>query len=124
MSEALTNKKAKYRTIIGCFTNKLNQFISVLDKCTVHSYDSLHTIIFKKYLELSDMVKVATYINDQGYRIKTTSYIGERKYTSNDIAAIIKKPDASVGMELVNAIKEMKDIDRMLVKMSAKRFLK
>lgn len=124
MSETLINKKAKYRTIIGRFTNKLNQFINVLDKCTVYPDDSLHTVIFKKYLDLSDVVKVTTYINDQGYRIKTNSYKGERKYTSNDIADIIKKPDDSVSIELINAIKEMKDIDRMLVKMNAKRFLK
>lgn len=124
LSKVLINKKAKYRTIIGCFTNKLNQFISVLDKCTVYPDDSLHIVIFKKYLELSDTVKVTTYINNQGYRIKTNSYKGERKYTSNDIADIIKKPDDSVSIELINAIKEMKDIDRMLLKMNAKRFLK
>lgn len=79
--ETSINKKAKYRTIIWRFTNKLNQFISVLDKCIVYPDDSLHIVIFKKYLELSDMVKVTTYINDQGHRIKTTSYKGERKYT-------------------------------------------
>lgn len=124
LNELLINKKAKYRTIIGRFTNKLNQFISILDKCTVYPDDSLHTVIFKKYLELSDTVKVTTYINDQGHRIKTNSYKGERKYTSNDIADIIKEPDDSVSIELINAIKEMKDIDRMLVKMNAKRFLK
>lgn len=124
MSEVLLNKKAKYRTIIGHFSNKLNHFISVLDKCTIHPSDSLETIVIKKYLELGDVVKVAAYINNQGHRIKTNSYKGERKYISNDIADIIYNPDEIVDSELVHAIKEMKDIDRMLVKMNAKRLLK
>ncbi|KZL88701.1 hypothetical protein [Clostridium magnum] len=124
MNEALINKKAKYRTMAIRFTNKINNFVRVLDKCEVKARDSLETIIFKKYLELGDVVKVADYINNQGHRIMTNSYKGERKYISNDIADIINNPNSSVDNELVNAIKEMKDINRMLIKMNAKRLLK
>lgn len=124
MSRELLEKKAKYRTIAAKFSQKIDRFVNVLDRCTIEQDDSLETIMFKKYLELGDVTKVATYINNQGYRIKTSSYKGEKKYISNDIAYVISNINDSVDNELVKAIKEMKDIDRILVKMNAKRLLK
>ena len=124
MSRELLEKKAKYRTIAAKFSQKIDRFVNVLDRCTIEPDDSLETIMFKKYLELGDVTKVATYINNQGYRIKTSSYKGVKKYISNDIADIISNINDSVDNELVKAIKEMKDIDRILVKMNAKRLLK
>ncbi|RII32839.1 hypothetical protein D2A34_21825 [Clostridium chromiireducens] len=124
MSEELLEKKAKYRTIAAKFSYKIDRFVNVLDKCTIAPNDSLETIVFKKYLEFGDLVKVTSYINNQGYRIKTSSYKGERKFITNDIADIIDKQHCGVDYELVNAIKEMKSIDRMLVKMNAKNLLK
>lgn len=124
MSRELLEKRAKYRNIAARFSQKIDRFVTILDKCTIKSNDSLETIIFKKYLELGDVVKVATYINNRGYRIKTSSYKGQKKYISNDIAEVISNINDSVDNELVKAIKEMKDIDRILVKMDAKRLLK
>ncbi|WP_297429288.1 hypothetical protein [Clostridium sp.] len=124
MSRELLEKKAKYRTIAAKFSQKIDRFVNILDTCTIATDDSLETIIFKKYLELGDLVKVTAYINNQGYRIKTGSYKGERKFISNDIADIIDKPGDNVDIGLVSAIKEMKSIDRMLVKMNAKGLLK
>lgn len=124
MSRELLEKKAKYRTIAAKFSQRINKLVNVLDKCIIDQDDSLETIVFKKYLELGDLVKVATYINNQGYRIKTGSYKGKRKFISNDIADIMDNPASSVDVELIGAIREMKSIDRILVKMNAKALLK
>jgi hypothetical protein len=124
MNSNLMDKINKYESIAKGFNNKINKFVNVLDKCTIQSYDSLQTIICKKYIELSDVVKVATYINSQGYRIETNSYKRERKYTTNDITAIVDRPDESVDSIFICAIKEMRDIDKMIMKMNAKSFLK
>ncbi len=123
MNSSLMDKINKYRAIAKGFNNKIDKFINVLDKCTIQPNDSLQTIICKKYIELSDVVKVATYINNEGYRIKTNSYKRERKYTTNDITAIVDGPDSSVDSTFVHAINEMKDIDKMIMKMNVKKFL-
>ena len=122
MSRELLEKKAKYRTIAARFSQKIDRFVNVLDRCTIKPDDSLEIIVFKKYIELGDVVKVTAYINEKGYRIQTNSYIGERKYISNDITNIIS--NRSIDDELSYAIKEMKEIDRMLIKMNAKSLLK
>ncbi|OPJ63700.1 hypothetical protein [Clostridium chromiireducens] len=124
MSRELLKKKARYRNIASRFSQKIDRFVNVLDKCTIAPNDSLETVVFKKYLELGDLVKVTAYINDRGYRIRTSSYKGERKFITNDISDILDKQQYHVEHELVSAIKEMKSIDRMLVKMNVKSLLK
>lgn len=123
MGSNLMDKTNRYRAIAKGFNNKIDKFIIVLDKCTIQPTDSLQTIVCKKYIELSDVIKVATYINNEGYRIKTNSYKRERKYTTNDITAIVDRPDGSVDSMFISAIKEMKDIDKMIMKMNVKRFV-
>lgn len=45
-----------------------------------------------KYIELQGAAKVAEYMNNEGYRIKSTGKLGERKYNSNDVTDIINAP--------------------------------
>lgn len=123
MDRYLIDKISRYRSIAKGFNNKTDKFINVLYKCTIQPTDSLQTIVCKKYIELSDVIKVAAYINNEGYRIKTNSYKRERKYTTNDITAIVEGPDESVDSIFVCAIKEMKDIDKMIMKMNIKKLL-
>ena len=75
----------------------------------IEKSDSLETIIFKKYLELENVQKVAKYINELGYRIKTGSWIGERKYTSNDITKILVDRDCMVERKLKYIVQFLQD---------------
>jgi hypothetical protein len=97
MNENLENKKANYEELAKKITNKyknemksIKGLIKVIENNSIiEESDTIEINIFKKYLELENVQKVANYINDLGYRIKTNSYAGERKYTGNDISNII-----------------------------------
>lgn len=66
-----------------------------LQKNRIKPNDSLDTIVFKKYLELENVTKVAEYINELGYRKEK-----QKKYMSNDISAILNNKKADVDVEL------------------------
>lgn len=97
MNEVIAHKINKYKRIEDKLTKKYNEkvckikkIINILEnKSQIKEYDSFETIVFKKYLELESVRAVANYINELGYRVKTDSYIGERKYIGTDITKII-----------------------------------
>lgn len=57
----------------------------------IRKNDTLETKIVKAYIQLQNVNKVAEFINDLGYRIKTDSRIGSRKYRSNDISNVLNE---------------------------------
>lgn len=117
MSENLENKKAKYEELAKKTTAKYRKdmkaikgIIEVIENnSSIKEEDTLETIIFKKYLELESVKKVADYINQLGYRIKTQSYIGEKKYISNDISEIIANRNCLVEKKLKNIVQFLQD---------------
>lgn len=114
MNENLEKKKARYEDLAKQITSKyridmkaIKGLIEVIEKnSSIEDTDTFEIIVFKKYLELENVKKVADYINSLGYRVKTESYIGERKYTSNDISEIIAN-SSSVETKLKNAVQEL-----------------
>lgn len=74
----------------------------------INDEDTLEEKIFKKYLELENVSKVAEYINNLGYRINGNNKA--RKYIANDISLIITNKD----INLKN--KELKEIVMKLFK--------
>lgn len=105
--ENVSNKRDKYKKL----KNKMQEKINILDKIIkvidenkeISETDNFETIVFKKYLEFENVTKVAKYINELGYRIKTNSYIGERKYIGTDITNIISH-EADVEKELKEVV--------------------
>lgn len=110
MNEILKNKINKYRNLKESITKKYNNKIEKIEKIIniiekkseINDDDNFETIVFKKYLELENVREVANYINEKGYRIKTSSYIGERKYIGTDITKIIMS-----DIEIDNDLKEV-----------------
>ena len=66
--------------------------------------------VFKKYLELESVRAVANYINELGYRVKTNSYVGERKYIGTDITKIILS-DIEIDKELKEVVKLIQELN-------------
>ncbi len=97
MNNNLINKKQKYEELAKKIKAKYRSEIKFIEKVikvienngTIKEEDTIETIIFKKYLELENVQLVANYINDLGYRIKTESYKGKRKFIGSDISDII-----------------------------------
>lgn len=116
MDSNLENKIKKYKNKIKKETKKYNEnmkkykeIIKVIEENTeIKDTDSLETIVFKKYLELENVQSVAKYINDLGYRIKTNSYVGERKYKGTDITNILAK-DVDVEKKLKKVVQNLQD---------------
>lgn len=114
MNKELEIKKEKYEKLAIKVKDKyksdmksIKSIIEVIENNSeILDGDSLETIVFKKYLEVENVKKVADHINLLGYRIKTESYIGERKYTSNDISRIIAS-DETVEIKLRKTVKEL-----------------
>ncbi|RXM73639.1 hypothetical protein DP144_13895 [Clostridium tetani] len=114
MNDNLINKKAKYEELAKKITSKYRKDMKdikgiielIENNGEVNENDTLETIVFKKYLELENVKNVADYINSLGYRIKTQSYIGQRKYTSNDISEIIIS-DVDIEKKLKDTVKEL-----------------
>lgn len=114
MNDNLINKKVKYEELAKKTTTKyrkdmkdIKEIIEVIENNgEIKEDDTFETIIFKKYLELENVKKVADYINSLGYRVETKSYIGERKYTSIDISKIIGH-DPPVEKKLKNVVQEL-----------------
>lgn len=80
-------------------------------KLEVKENDKAEVIIIKKYIELQSKKAVTQYINDSGYRIKTKSTKGERKYVEDDIRAVLQGSkiigDKQV-FEIANKIAELR----------------
>lgn len=114
MNDNLTNKKEHYeelaRKVMSKYRKDMKAIKGIIELIEtngeVKENDTLETIIFKKYLELENVKRVADYINSLGYRIKTNSYIGQRKYTSNDISEIIIS-DVDVEKKLKDTVKDL-----------------
>lgn len=109
----MKDKKAKYEELANKLTVKyendmtaIKSIIEAIESNGVQEGDSLETIVFKKYLELENVKNVADHINKLGYRVKTDSYIGERKYIGNDITEIIVS-DAAIEKKLQKVVKEL-----------------
>ncbi len=116
MNRNIENKINKYKKIQEKETQKykekmknFKEIIEALEKYSeIKDTDSFETIVFKKYLELENVQSVAKYINDLGYRIKTDSYIGERRYKGTDITEILIK-DADVEEKLKKVVQNLQD---------------
>ena len=88
--------------------NSLNKYIRVMENDTIiEESDSLEVKVFKLYMILNSVVRVAEKINEMGYRIKTNTYVGERKYKSNDITDIIINSDVEIPTELKESVREI-----------------
>lgn len=117
MNENLKDKKAQYEESAKKVTSKYRSDMKVIkgvieaieNNSSIEEGDTLETIVFKKYLELENVQKVAKYVNELGYRIKTGSYIGERKYIGNDITDIITEKDCLVENKLKNIVRFLQD---------------
>lgn len=70
--------------------------------------ETLNEDICIRYLKEQSIVKITEDFNNKGMRIKTDSYIGERKYNTNDISEVIKeesiKPINSSDLSLFTKI--------------------
>lgn len=118
MNEVLKNKINEYRKLEGKIIKKHNEKIQKIEKIInilenksqIKEDDNFETIVFKKYLELESVRAVANYINELGYRVKTNSYIGERKYIGTDITKIILS-DLDIDKDLKEVVKLVQELN-------------
>ena len=118
MSEAIKSKIKGYRKLEENIIKKHNEKIQKIEKIInilenksqIKEDDNFETIVFKKYLELESVRAVANYINELGYRVKTNSYIGERKYIGTDITKIILS-DLDIDKELKEVVKLIQELN-------------
>ncbi|MBW9159471.1 hypothetical protein [Clostridium tagluense] len=110
----LENRKKKYQLIKNKieleYTKKiteLDRLLKVIENMDVSKDDNFETIIFKKYVEFESVNEVANCINDLGYKVKTNSNIGCRKYISKDISNILTKENIEVEAELKETVSTM-----------------
>ena len=118
MSEAIKSKIKGYRKLEEKIIKKHNEKIQKIEKIInilenksqIKEDDNFETIVFKKYLELESVRAVANYINELGYRVKTNSYIGDRKYIGTDITKIILS-DLDIDKELKEVVKLIQELN-------------
>lgn len=118
MSEAIKSKIKGYRKLEEKIIKKHNEKIQKIEKIInilenksqIKEDDNFETIVFKKYLELESVRAVANYINELGYRVKTNSYIGERKYIGTDITKIILS-DLDIDKDLKEVVKLVQELN-------------
>ena len=106
----LEYRKSKYQKIrdkVELKMNELDMILRVIEHCEVKENDNLETIVLKKYIEFENTLDVADSISKLGYRMKTDSHIGSRKYTSREISNILNKDAAEVEKELKESITTM-----------------
>lgn len=80
---------------------KIDKYLKILRKCKIKKSDSLNVIVFKMYLQLNNVSKVADVVNKLGFRVSTNSRKGCRKFGSNDITEILKNECIELDEELV-----------------------
>lgn len=124
MDDKRMDRVKKYNSAAIVFKNKMDELTQIINKCTIMADDAVETGIVKMYLLCGEVKEVTDYINNQGYRIKTSSHIGERKYTTNDITNIVDKKNPKVDEELYRGVYLMRYVDRMLIKMNINKLLK
>ena len=118
MSEAIKSKIKGYRKLEEKIIKKHNEKIQKIEKIInilenksqIKEDDNFETIVFKKYLELESVRAVANYINELGSRVKTNSYVGERKYIGTDITKIILS-DIEIDKELKEVVKLIQELN-------------
>ena len=118
MNKVIKNKINGYRKLEEKIIKKHNEKIQKIEKIInilenksqIQEDDNFETIVFKKYLELENVRAVANYINESGYRVKTDSYIGERKYIGKDITKIILS-DLDIDKELKEVVKLIQELN-------------
>jgi lipopolysaccharide export LptBFGC system permease protein LptF len=118
MSELIKSKINGYRKLEEKIIKKHNEKIQKIEKIInilenksqIKEDDNFETIVFKKYLELESVRAVANYINELGYRVKTNSYIGERKYIGTDITKIILS-DLDIDKDLKEVVKLIQELN-------------
>ena len=118
MNKVIKNKINGYRKLEEKIIKKHNEKIQKIEKIInilenksqIQEDDNFETIVFKKYLELESVRAVANYINELGYRVKTNSYIGERKYIGTDITKIILS-DLDIDKELKEVVKLIQELN-------------
>lgn len=118
MSEAIKSKIKGYRKLEEKIIKKHNEKIQKIEKIInilenksqIKEDDNFETIVLKKYLELESVRAVANYINELGYRVKTNSYIGERKYIGTDITKIILS-DLDIDKDLKEVVKLIQELN-------------
>ena len=118
MSEAIKSKIKGYRKLEEKIIKKHNEKIQKIEKIInilenksqIKEDDNFETIVFKKYLELESVRAVANYINELGYRVKTNSYIGEKKYIGTDITKIILS-DLDIDKNLKEVVKLIQELN-------------
>lgn len=112
----LKKKKERYELTKENLTEKYNKQMKVIDrilyvinnKSEIKENDEFETIVFKKYLELENVSAVAKCVNDLGYRIKTDSYVGERKYMGTDITEILIS-DVNIDEDIKEVVQYLQD---------------
>lgn len=124
MNVNLCNKKEKYLLVLSALNDKIKHFIDILNKCDIEDDDSIEIVILKKYIELNDTAKVAEYLNECGYRITTSSNIGRRKYSHNDVSKVVNNRDAGADAYLHGAVSDMREIEKILKKINYKSMIK
>lgn len=98
------------------YNNSISEIKTILEymdrDISIKEDDNIDTIILKKYIEYGNMKDVQKCINDLGYRIQTDSYIGSRKYTTEDISQTIYpyKRYEDDEQKVVNADEELKEV--------------
>lgn len=118
MGEVIKSKIKGYRKLEEKIIKKHNEKIQKIEKIInilenksqIKEDDNFETIVFKKYLELESVRAVANYINELGYRVKTNSYIGERKYIGTDITKIILS-DLDIDKDLKEVVKLIQELN-------------
>ncbi|NFO10940.1 hypothetical protein FDB29_07420 [Clostridium botulinum] len=117
MDKIYNERLAKYQSKIDILQNKVNRFVMLSEKNKLEEEDNINTIVFKKYIELSNVKRVVDYINNLGFKIPTDTYVGERKYLTNDITKILKG-NVEVNPELIECVTLMKELDKRFSKIN------
>ncbi|AWK52222.1 hypothetical protein DIC82_14985 [Clostridium beijerinckii] len=119
MDSIYNDRLKKYKDKVCSLESKINRFVMLSQTNTLEETDDINSIVFKKYIELSDVRRVADYINSLGLKIPTNTYVGERKYLTNDITQILKSK-AEVNPELRECVSLMKELDKTFSKINIK----
>lgn len=109
--EKLKERKEKIIKEADKKAKRLDEYIEILNKSEILESDNFETIIYKLYMQLDNVTDVTKEINNLGYRIKTFSWQGQRKYTTNDITKILTDKDTNVDEELKAVVQEIQAVN-------------
>lgn len=120
----IDNRISNYAKVSKAISNKVESFIELVEIIKDIKEGNFETIVFKKYIELSEVKEVTKYINDNGYRVKTGTHVGERKYIHNDISDILNNKKLCIDSRLYDAVELMRELDKILIKINYKNLIK